>query len=196
MKFDLTTLDRELFRLIHVDLHREWLDRLMLLITYTGDGWFHAAMILTMLAIKKTRMYGWACVVAFLGSGAIQGIAKELIKRPRPSNFDFAKPLEEIYGNTSFPSGHTTTSFAIAFMIAWMVKGTRYANIGWALCLWATIVAFSRVYIGIHYVGDCLGGVAIAGFVTAIIYLIWDKKNWIPETQESPELLTPSDQVS
>jgi len=152
--------------------------------------------MVTMLAIEKTRMYGWACVAAFLGSGAIQGLAKELIKRPRPSNFDFAKPLEEIYGNTSFPSGHTTTSFAIAFMIAWMVKGTRYANIGWALCLWATIVAFSRVYIGIHYVGDCLGGVAIAGFVTAIIYLIWDKKNWIPETQESPESLNPSNQAS
>ncbi len=130
MKFDISTLDRELFRLIHINLHRDWLDRFVLLITYTGDGWFHAGMILTMLAIKKTRAYGLASLAAFAFSGILQAIAKELVQRPRPSNFDFAKPLEEIYGNTSFPSGHTTTSFAIAFMIAWMVQRNALRKLG------------------------------------------------------------------
>lgn len=197
MKFDISTLDRELFRLIHINLHRDWLDRFVLLITYTGDGWFHAGMILTMLAIKKTRAYGLASLAAFAFSGILQAIAKELVQRPRPSNFDFAKPLEEIYGNTSFPSGHTTTSFAIAFMIAWMVRGTRYANWGWALCGWATFVALSRVYIGIHYVGDCLGGVAIALFATALLYLLWDSKGWIPKPLDpSANPINPSDHAS
>lgn len=179
----LLSLDRELFRTIHVGLHRDWLDQWVLWLTYTGDGLCHATVILAMIVWKKTRPYGWACLAAFLFSGAVQAVIKELTQRVRPSNFDFARPLEEIYGNTSFPSGHTTTSFAIAFMIAWMVKDTKYANWGWGLSAWALMVGLSRVYVGIHYPGDVLGGIAVAAVCTSTLFLIWQKKGWIPESQ-------------
>lgn len=175
---NLETWDRDLFRAIHLGLHRDWLDKGVLLVTYTGDGWFNLTVIFAMLVWNRSRGLGWACLAAFLSSGLVQIVVKQLVQRPRPSNYDWAQPLESIYGSTSFPSGHSTTTFAIAFMVAWLVQGTRYANWGWGLVGWACLVGFSRIYIGVHYPGDVLGGISIAAVMTSLLYLFGEKKGW------------------
>ena len=64
----------------------------------------------------------------------------------------------------SFPSGHTGSAFALAVVI-FMVMDRKYGII--ALIL-ASLMGFSRLYVGIHYPSDVLGGV-ILGVVTSVI---------------------------
>lgn len=167
----------------------------MLLITYTGDGHIQIPVLIFLAVNKKTRTAGIALIASFLVSGGLRLLIKDLVDRPRPSNFEWATPLtwpggmpgwlgrtfDVIpYGNSSFPSGHSTTSFAIAFMLAWLVYKTEYAWIGWATCLWAFLVGLSRVYIGVHYPGDVLGGAALAAIAASGLYLFWHSKGWMP----------------
>lgn len=187
-------LDRDLFRSIHLGLHRDWLDPVMLYITYSGDGAFQAVAMIAAAVYRPTRIYGLACMAAWLLSGAVRLATVQIVQRQRPSNYAFAEPLEPIFGNTSFPSGHTTTSFAIAVVVAWLVSGTRYATLGWLLILWATLVALSRVYIGIHYPADVLAGAALGTVAATLVHLWFQKRNWTPvQLSENPEPSLTSD---
>lgn len=188
-------LDQNLFRSIHVGLHRDFLDPIMLLITYTGDGHIQIPVLIFLAVNKKTRTAGLAMIASFLVAGGLRLVIKDMVSRPRPSNFDWATPISwpggmpgwlgntfDIipYGNSSFPSGHSTTSFAIAFMLAWLVYKTEYAWFGWAACIWAFLVGLSRIYIGVHYPGDVLGGAALAAICASGLYLFWHSKGWMP----------------
>ncbi len=75
----------------------------------------------------------------------------------------------------SFPSGHTTTSFALAVVIGRYYR--RWEAVFFALAIG---VGLSRVYVGVHFPGDILGG-AVIGIVTAIICL-----REVPALPETP----------
>ncbi len=154
----------------------------MLLVTYTGHGAFQIPAMLLFCLPRATRPYALACVAAFASSGVVRLVVREIVNRQRPSNFSWAQPLEPIYGDSSFPSGHSTTSFAIAFMVAWLVAGKENAWIGWALTAWAALVAFSRVYIGVHYPLDTVAAAALAAACSSACFLVWQKKGWLPGT--------------
>lgn len=192
--------DQNLYRAIHIGLHREFLDRLMLLVTYTGDGHIQIPVLLGLLAWPKTRRAGYALAAGYLLSGGLRLLVKDWVSRPRPTNFEWSRPLTwpgglpggpggwlsrtfdvVPFGDSSFPSGHSTTSFAIAFMAAWLVYKSENGWIGWAACLWASLVGFSRVYVGVHYPGDVVGGAALAGLCTSAVYLLWVNRGWLPE---------------
>lgn len=207
----LAHLDREIFRIVHVDLHREWLDPLMLVITYTGDGHIQIPALLLCLAFKNIRPYAAAAIAAFCAAGILRIVVKTIVDRQRPTNLDFTDPVTwpgglpgwfgrtfdvVPFGDNSFPSGHATTAFAIAFMVAWLLKGTDTAWLGWLLSLWATLVAFSRIYIGVHYPADILAAAALAAATTSALFLLWQAKNWLPNPQLSAksETTTPSHQ--
>ncbi len=178
-------IDRELFRLLHETYRRDWLDPIMRLITDTGLGHVQGVILLLLAIPKKVRPYALACFAAGATSGIIRLLIVEPVNRQRPSNFDFARPLEQVFGNSSFPSGHTTTSFAIAIMLAWMLKGRETAWIAWLVSFWAVMVAISRVYVGVHYPTDVLGAAFLGSAVGTATYLFWQKKGWVPDQDSS-----------
>lgn len=76
-------------------------------------------------------------------------------------------------GSPSFPSGHTTAAFATATSLSlaypkWYVIAPSY--------LWAASVAYSRMYLGVHYPSDVLGGIVI-GVGTS--FLVWKGEQWL-----------------
>lgn len=160
----------------------------MIVITSTGLGQVQLGFILITGYFRWLRAYAWTAFLAAAISGLLRlGIAAAA-GRMRPSNFDFARPLEQVYGNTSFPSGHATTSFAIAFAVGLMVRRSEFAWVGWGMFFWAVLVAFSRVYVGVHYVSDVLGGAGL-GLYGAVI-AVWISRQrgwWQPEPIASPE---------
>ena len=98
-----------------------------------------------------------------LGLGINQIILLEL-HRIRPYDAGITHLLIERSADPSFPSDHATATFAVA--AAFLLHGLRVR--GGLFLAAAVIVAFSRVYIGTHYVGDVLGG-ALTGMLAAIV---------------------------
>src|SRR6266511_3642298 len=90
------------------------------------------------------------------------------IGRDRPP-VRFAEPhaLVHVPANPSFPSGHASTSFACAALLGWLTPLPRVP-----LFVLAALIAFSRVYVGVHYPLDVLGGAALGIAVATALRLL------------------------
>ncbi|WP_394995453.1 phosphatase PAP2 family protein [Emticicia sp.] len=105
-------------------------------------------------------------------------VLKKIIDRQRPSiTYLFIQPVI-IETNGSFPSGHTTAAFATAtsFTLAypkWYVAVPAYT--------WASMVAYSRLHLGVHYPSDILGG-AIIGAGSA--WLSHKANSWLQKKEQ------------
>ncbi len=137
----------------------DWLTPIFRIITFFGEfgaGWI--AIALVMVCMKKSRKAGWTVGVALL-LGLMLGEygLKLLVQRPRP--FEELAGLQllipEPFG-FSFPSGHTTSSFAAALSIFYYHKKWGAAALGLA-----ALVGFSRMYFTVHYLTDVLFGVVL-----------------------------------
>jgi undecaprenyl-diphosphatase len=99
----------------------------------------------------------------------IASLLRHAIGRERPPlRFPEPHPLVHVPGSPSFPSGHAATSFACAATLAWLTPLSPIA-----LYTLAALIAFSRVYVGVHYPLDVLGGAALGlGVATALRLLV------------------------
>ncbi len=99
------------------------------------------------------------------------GILKKAIPRERPSNLPDALPQESFFHN-SFPSGHTATSFAIALTILFLTWRTPRAWWGAIALVWAALVGLSRIYRGVHWPSDVLGGALVGLGCAALVAIL------------------------
>ncbi len=93
-------------------------------------------------------------------------------KRPFVKYPDLFHPKAHV-GPLSFPSGHTSTAFATATSLTLATKKWYVAVPAYA---WASGVAYSRMYLGVHYPSDILGGMVI-GIGTG--FLVWKVDQWL-----------------
>jgi len=95
-------------------------------------------------------------------------LVKSLVDRPRPfRDLPEADPLLRGDIGSSFPSGHAATSFAGALVLAYLVRRWLVA-----LVALAALVAASRVYVGVHYPLDVLGGAALGALYAGAFALL------------------------
>ena len=148
------------------ELHGPVLDKIMIGITKLGDGGiFWLALALVLLVIPKTRKCGISIFAAMAFSYIIGNLGlKPLVARPRP--FTVATDVALIIdkpGEFSFPSGHTLHAFTAATAIF-----CYYRKPGVAAYVLAALIAFSRMYLFVHYPTDILAG-AVLGILDALL---------------------------
>ena len=161
------SFDISAVRFVREHMASAFLDFVMPIITLIGeDGIFWIAVTLFMLAFKKTRKGGLVMALSLIFGLVIGNLTiKPLIARPRPYTVD-----EGVYllidklSDFSFPSGHTLCCFEAA--VSLILCG--YKKTGTAALTMAFLVAFSRVYLYVHYPTDVVAG-AILGTLFAFI---------------------------
>lgn len=141
-------------------IRQEWMTPFWKLVTSLGDGgWFWIALALMLLCFCKTRKAGLAALLALAVGALITNILlKPAFARIRPYEvIDGLTLLVEAQKDFSFPSGHSCASFAAATAL-WGHLPRRVCT---GLLLLAVLVALSRLYVGVHYPSDVLGGIMV-----------------------------------
>lgn len=127
-----------------------------------NGGLLWLALTIGLLFIKRTRKTGFLCSGALLMSLLVNNaLLKGLVSRPRP--YEAFSDLTALVGRpmgASFPSGHTGAAFAFG----WVVFRTMPKGYGIAALFIAVLMGLSRLYVGVHYPTDVLGGL-IAGIL-------------------------------
>ncbi len=154
----LLNIDGGFLLLLQEYLRTPLLNDIMIFITTLGNGgmiWIAATIIL--LIPKKTRKVGIMSAMALLASLIINNnIVKNLVQRPRPyMTFQDIRILIPTPSEFSFPSGHTSSSFAAASVFYRHLP----KKLGVPAVVLAGLIGFSRLYVGVHYPTDVIAGV-------------------------------------
>lgn len=169
------------------------LDPLMRFFTFLGDkGWLFILLALVLIVIPKTRKIGLSMALALaIGALVTNVVIKNVVARPRPyvASEQFRAFWEAVWAKPesdfSFPSGHTTGAFSS--MTAFFLAGNRKYT--WTGLLLAFLVAFSRIYLAVHYPSDVLFGIifgALSGVVAFFIMkAVYDRSGRVLDSYDA-----------
>lgn len=169
------SFDLPILEWIRANLTHPILDKAMPIITMLGDGGiFWIALALILLFRKKQRKNGLAMLLAMLfGLIVCNVLLKPAVARIRPYDLqesmgDVIHLLIETPHDFSFPSGHTVSSFGAAVAL---VLGNR--KLGIPALLVAILIAFSRLYLYVHFPTDVIASVILGTIFGIISHLIY-----------------------
>lgn len=165
MKF-LADLDARLYARFGRLEERLGLYRIARVLSFSGDG--YAYVIIAALALVFAPSAGQALLIvgclAFAIELPLYFVLKKVFKRRRPYNV--VPTLAKIHSPSdefSFPSGHTTAGFMVAFLVSHFFA--------WAfvpMYIWASLIGLSRVMLRVHFVSDIIAGMLLG---TGLAYL-------------------------
>lgn len=149
----------------------------MISITMLGDRLLAFGIWFVCFLSEKANVRKTARIlfVSLIASVAVVEVLKHMIDRPRPCEvLSGVVWLGNVRVGFSFPSAHTAVSFVLA-----SVFGSAYKRFATALFILATSVGISRVYLGVHYPSDVIGGALIGVAFSYATGKILDKFNRI-----------------
>lgn len=135
-------------------------------ISHTGDGYLYVLMALIAIVHFDDTSISFlkVALVGFLFEIPSFMVLKKLLKRSRPCKVTKqCKPAISPSDEFSMPSGHTAAAFLVAVIVAHF-----YSDYGIYTYIWATLIGFSRVFLGVHYPTDTIVGAALGCLCAAI----------------------------
>ena len=159
-------------------LHSEYFDHLFPIITRTTT-WLPTLIVLLYVIIRTWGKRSLAIIVLLalaivLADQVSSALIKPLVCRLRPTHDPDTAPFIHIVNNYrgglyGFVSSHAANSFAVATLTSLLLRN-RYYTI--AITLWAAITSYSRIYLGVHFVGDILCGAALGIGIALVLYYL------------------------
>ncbi len=180
--------DLNIFGKVQAIRHR-FLDAFMMTVTTLGDeGIIFIAIALVFLVTKRYRKIGFAMLIS-LGVMLVCNnlVLKEIFARERPFNlfatfpekysewnselgkYVYPELVVKIPHSYSFPSGHTSSAFAAGIAVLCYNR-----KVGIPVTLFAFLMGFTRIYVGVHYATDVIAG-AVVGVIYALIGVLITK---------------------
>lgn len=159
---------------VQENLRFDFLDPIMQFITSLGDkGILPIAVCILFLLFKKTRKVGVTAGLSLAFEAILINLTiKKIVGRTRP--YVVNEAIEYITtrpSDNSFPSGHTGCVFAVASVLFYMMP----KKVGIPAMIIASLVGISRLYVGVHYPTDIIGGFLIGMFTGFIAKLVVEK---------------------
>lgn len=164
--------DKALFRIIN-GAHNGFGDFIM---TWASNKfiWIPLYVVLLYWLFKYKKNYGWMALslglLILISDQTASGLLKPWVARLRPCHdpeiMDWVHTPDGCGGRYGFASSHSSNMFALAFF-CWFCLKDKLKYI-WLLLPWAALIAYSRVYLGVHFLGDVIMG-AIIGFIAGYI---------------------------
>ncbi len=170
--------------------HSAFFDIFFQLLTFLGDGIF-AVVICVFFFFFKGKKEGVLLLVTFLFSALLAQGFKNFVFADSMRPFFYIQAGElnvqtvkgvKMHMNHSFPSGHTTTIFAICSMLSLFYDSRKN---GFLLLIIAVLTAYSRIYLSQHFFQDTVAGALLGVVASIFVYYIYAKKTLFPSNNSA-----------
>jgi len=157
--------------------HTKFLNVLFITLTIIGDGIFSVVLSVILFLFKK-RYLSLMVFTSFALSGIFTQILKMLISEARPglflakTNYPYFIENVTLHNFHSFPSGHSTSVFALVAILSFALKNKNYSIL---FLLIGVLVGYSRIYLGQHFITDVAVGSIIGVLFAVICWMFFDK---------------------
>lgn len=159
--------------------HNAYFDELFWLVT-GKFAWVPMILVLLFCSFRKNWKVGVAMVLAIavvitLCDQVSSGIIKDAVCRLRPTrNPDISSLIHVVNdyrgGQYGFVSSHAANSFGVATFLLLVFRNKMFT---WVILLWAAVLSYSRIYLGVHFPGDIICGGLLGSALGALVYLLY-----------------------
>lgn len=176
-------IDVFIYKLVVLNLRNQQLTALMKIVTNLASAYVLITIAVASILFIKNKIIGISITSNLVIVTLLNQLLKRIIQRPRPEGYRLI--TENGY---SFPSGHSMVSMAFYGFIIYLIwklvknKKIKYLETG-ILGIFIFLIGFSRIYLGVHYASDVVGGFAIS-----IAYLIMFTNIIKPKLQNKKEI--------
>lgn len=173
-KYGVLDIDNNVYNFISKNIMNDTLSSILKCVTHLGGVAFIVLLgVLCFMFCKKNR---WFITFDLVGCTVINQTIKHIVRRPRPN---VLRLVEE--SGYSFPSGHSMISVAFYGLVIYFVyKNINNKYLKWSLITLLSLliltIGFSRIYVGVHYFTDVVGGFFLALAYLIVYIYIYNKK--------------------
>lgn len=165
----INNIDDKIYNLL-ILMQSQGIKGTMIFVSFLGSALTLIILSIAFVILIKEKKYSLFIALNLAFSYAVNEFLKHIIRRPRPERIQII--TEKGY---SFPSGHSMVSFAYyGFLIYLIYKNIKNNKIKFPLMIFLSLlilfIGASRVYLGVHYVTDVLGGF-IVGFIYLVLFI-------------------------
>jgi undecaprenyl-diphosphatase len=175
----LIAIDKQIFLLIN-SLHSAYFDAFMYTISKV-PVWIPFYISVVYVLLKTYRKKGlWIVLVLILSvvmSDQISVFIKETVQRLRPSHDESLANFIHLVNNRKaglygFVSSHATNTVGFALLSSLIIRNKLYSI---SVLLWASIVCYSRIYLGVHFPLDIIGGALLGTTIAVFLYSVYSQ---------------------